>query len=284
MYCSFFQFSERPFNMTPDPRFLFMSQTHTEALAHLLYGIRHRKGFVALLGEVGTGKTTLIHALLEEIAEEAKVAVVSGGRFSLTQFLRMVLDDFGVARAGRTAADLMIQLKTYLIQQTQQGSNVALIIDEAQAMTPALLEHVRMLSNMETATEKLLQIVLVGQLELGRLLSRPELRQLAQRIGLRCRVEPLSAEDITRYVRHRLAIAGAGEREVFSDEALTLISKHSGGIPRIANILCDNALVDCYAREVNRVEVEVVDCCVQEWNEVMTVDGLRSAMRTAAGQ
>ena len=269
MYCSFFQFTERPFNMTPDPRFLFMSRTHTEALAHLLYGIRHRKGFVALVGEVGTGKTTLIHTLLEEIAEDTKIAIVSGGSFSLGPFLRMVLDDLGISYSGRSAADLMIQLKTYLIEQAQQGHNVALIIDEAQAMTPGLLEHVRMLSNMETSRKKLLQIVLVGQMELGRLLNRPELKQLSQRIGLRCRIDALSPDEIDRYVRHRLAVAGAQGRTVFTDDAIELVARHSGGIPRIANILCDSALVESYARDMQIVDAEVVRNCIREWEETI---------------
>ncbi len=279
MYCSFFQFTERPFNMTPDPRFLFMSRTHTEALAHLLYGIRHRKGFVALVGEVGTGKTTLIHTLLEEIAEDTKIAIVSGGSFSLGPFLRMVLDDLGISYSGRSAADLMIQLKTYLIEQAQQGHNVALIIDEAQAMTPGLLEHVRMLSNMETSRKKLLQIVLVGQMELGRLLNRPELKQLSQRIGLRCRIDALSPDEIDRYVRHRLAVAGAQDRTVFTDDAIELVAQHSGGIPRIANILCDSALVESYARDVQVVDAEVVRNCIREWEETIPTNVSGRAVR-----
>jgi len=282
MYCSFFQFTERPFNMTPDPKFLFMSRTHTEALAHLLYGIRHRKGFVALVGEVGTGKTTLIHTLLDEIADEARGAVVSGGNFSLTAFLRMMLDDLGVSYGGRSAADLMIRLKTYLIDQAKKNSTVALIIDEAQAMTPSLLEHIRMLSNMETAQEKLLQIILVGQPELGRTLGRSQLRQLAQRIGLRCRVDPLSADEIIRYVRHRLAVAGAGDREVFTEDALSIVAERSGGIPRIANILCDNALVDCYARGLDRVDAEVMGTTTKEWEDLVTTRPPRTALRAAA--
>ncbi|MCK4546893.1 MAG: AAA family ATPase [Candidatus Eisenbacteria sp.] len=282
MYCSFFKFTERPFNMTPDPRFLFMSRTHTEALAHLLYGIRHRKGFVALVGEVGTGKTTLIHTLLDEIADDTRVAIVSGGSFTLGPFLRMVLDDLGVPYSGRSAADMMIHLKTFLIEQARQGTNVALIIDEAQAMAPSLLEHVRMLSNMETSREKLMQIVLVGQLELGRILSRPELRQLAQRIGLRCRIDPLAPDEIARYVRHRLTVAGAGDREILTEEALDIVSRHSGGIPRVANILCDGALLDCYARSLHRVDAEVMNATVREWEEAITVDVPRVSMRAAA--
>lgn len=282
MYCSFFEFSERPFNMTPDPKFLFMSRTHTEALAHLLYGIRHRKGFVALVGEVGTGKTTLVHTLLDEIADEAKVAIVSGGRFSLAAFLKMMLDDLGVSYTGRSAADLMIELKTYLIKQAQLSNNVAVIVDEAQAMTPGLLEHTRMLSNMETAREKLLQIVLVGQPQLARVLSRPELKQLAQRIGLRCRVDPLSPGEIMRYVRHRLTVAGAGSREIFSEDALVLVARHSAGIPRVANILCDNALVECYARDTDRVDAEIMASTIEDWEKGICVEAPCGRMSATA--
>ena len=233
-------------------------------------------------GEVGTGKTTLIHTLLDEIADDTRVAMVSGGSFTLGPFLRMVLDDLGVPYTGRSAADMMIHLKTFLIEQARQGTNVALIIDEAQAMTPTLLEHVRMLSNMETSREKLMQIVLVGQLELGRILSRPELKQLAQRIGLRCRIDPLALDEITRYVKHRLSVAGAGDREVFSEEALDIVARHSGGIPRVANILCDGALLDCYARNMERVDAESMSDTVQEWEAAITVDVPRTPMKAAA--
>lgn len=282
MYCSFFQFSERPFNMTPDPKFLFMSRTHTEALAHLLYGIRHRKGFVALVGEVGTGKTTLIHTLLDEVADETRGAIVSGGNFSLAAFLKMMLDDLGVSYAGRSAADLMITLKSYLIEQARKNVTVAVIIDEAQAMTPGLLEHVRILSNMETAREKLLQIVLVGQPELGRILARPELRQLTQRIGLRCQIDPLSEDEIIRYVQHRLVVAGAGEREVFTSDTVAIVARECGGIPRVANILCDNALVDCYARGLHQVGPEIMTEVAAEWKNLLRAEPARRTVRTPA--
>lgn len=246
MYLEYYGLKEFPFNITPDPRFLFFTTRHREAFDHLIYGIETRKGFIELTGEVGSGKTTLCRAVLSNLPGTIRTALVLNPSVSGTQLLRAILHDFGVEPRGRDRLSYIEQLNEFLLEELKLGNNVAVFIDEAQDLLPEVMEQVRLLSNLETDQHKLLQIVLAGQPELHARLSRPELRQLRQRIIVRCHLEPLSEDELALYVSHRLAVAGASENGRFNEDAIHLIYKHSGGIPRIVNTLCDNALLAGY--------------------------------------
>jgi general secretion pathway protein A len=255
MYTSFFGLQEKPFAITPDPRYLYLSERHAEALAHLLYGINEAGGFIQLTGEVGTGKTTVIRSLLEQLPGHAEVALILNPRVTPAEFLLTICEELHiqVPEAGKgSTKTLMDLLGRYLLETHARGRRVVLIVDEAQNLSTQTLEQVRLLTNLETATTKLLQIILIGQPELRELLDQPDLRQLAQRITGRYHLSPLSVEETSGYVKHRMRVAGA-TAEAFTPGALREIYRLSGGIPRVINVMCDRALLGAFTREDHRV-------------------------------
>src|SRR5215471_20747527 len=254
MYLKFFGLLEKPFNATPDPRFLYMSPGHREALAQLHYGTQERKGFIVLTGKVGTGKTTLLHALRQRLDGQTAVSFIFTSTLPFDDMLEYVLADLGIAKRQESRAQRIIALNDFLIERERAGQNTVLIIDEAQNLSPETMEQVRLLSNFETATTKLLQILLVGQPELKAKLDLPELRQLKQRVGLRCQIPPLTVEETRVYVRTRLRIAGARDLGLFTDSAVDRISAYSGGIPRLINTVCDHCLLFGYADQSRRID------------------------------
>ncbi len=246
MYLDFFGLNEMPFNITPDPRFLFFTEQHREAFDHLIYGIQNRKGFIELSGEVGSGKTTLCRALLSSLPQNIRTALVLNPSLTETQLLRAILNDFGLTVKGRDRLAYIERLNIFLLEQVKEGNNVALIIDEAQDLAPEVLEQIRLLSNLETDQHKLMQIILAGQPELHEMLGRSEFRQLRQRIVVTCRLKPLSEEDVAAYIAHRLRVAGAPADVGFDEGAVRLVYKHTGGTPRLINTLSDHALLAGY--------------------------------------
>jgi general secretion pathway protein A len=254
MYQSFYGFREMPFNITPDPRFLFLSTTHHEALQHLKYGVREKKGFIVLVGEVGCGKTTLCRRFLDEL-DPARVdtALILNPRVTETQMLKAILTELGETKLGRSQNDLVAQINQVLLDRIGKGRDIVLIIDEAQNLKFEVLEQIRLLSNLETDRQKLLQIVLMGQPELKEVLARDELRQLRQRILVHYELHPLSGKDIAHYIQHRLSLAGGNGRPNFTRWAVRAIRKASGGIPRVVNNLCDKAILSAFIRESDDV-------------------------------
>ncbi|MDH4106073.1 MAG: AAA family ATPase [Gammaproteobacteria bacterium] len=255
MYTSFFGLQEKPFAITPDPRYLYLSERHAEALAHLLYGINEAGGFIQLTGEVGTGKTTVIRSLLEQLPGHAEVALILNPRITPAEFLLTICEELHlqVPADSRTSTKaLMDLLGHYLLEAHARGRRVVLIVDEAQNLSFETLEQVRLLTNLETATTKLLQIILIGQEELRSLLEQPDLRQLAQRITGRYHLSPLSPEESSGYVKHRMRVAGA-TAEAFTPGALREVHRLSNGIPRVINVVCDRALLGAFTREEHRV-------------------------------
>src|SRR3954454_862484 len=245
MYASFFGLNEKPFSITPDPRYLFLSERHAEALAHLVYGINEAGGFIQLTGEVGTGKTTVIRSLLARAPQNAELALILNPRMEDAEFILTVCEELGIGvpdDALGSVKELSDILNRYLLRAHAEGRRVVLVVDEAQNLTPELLEQVRMLTNLETESQKLLQIILIGQPELREVLGRTELRQLAQRITGRYHLDPLSGEEAAAYVRHRLRVAGA-TREIFTNGSLREVQRLSGGVPRVINIVCDRSLL-----------------------------------------
>src|SRR5881296_1625935 len=263
MYLGFYELKERPFNSTPDPRFLYLTPGHREALAQLLYSVQESRGFLVLTGEVGTGKTTLLQAFLQRLNGRAAVAYVFDSTLPFEGLLEYVLEELGVPTPASSPAQRLLALQRFLLDRRRAGQSTVLILDEAQNLEAATLEQIRLLSNFETSSEKLLQILLVGQPELRSKLERPELRQLQQRIELQCSLPPLSREQIRDYIQTRLRVAGARVLDLFSDRAQTRIAEYSRGIPRRINILCDHCLVIGYADQRRRIEVDVVDQAIE---------------------
>lgn len=265
MYTQFFNLREMPFSIAPDPAYLYMSPRHQEALGHLLYGTGQYGGFVQLTGEVGTGKTTIIRTLLAQRLDNVDVAMIHNPRQSEREFVQSICDELGVIydKASPTLKTLVDALNAYLIERHTAGRRTVLIIDEAQQLAPDVLEQVRLLTNLETSKEKLLRIMLIGQPELAELLSRQDLRQLAQRITARYHLTPLSAEETVEYIAHRLQVAG-GARDLFTPAAIKLIHRHSGGIPRLINILCDRGLLGAYSQSIRQVTPELIGLAAAE--------------------
>jgi general secretion pathway protein A len=260
MYASFFGLNEKPFSITPDPRYLFLSERHAEALAHLVYGISEAGGFIQLTGEVGTGKTTVVRSLLTQAPKHAEIALILNPRMTPAEFLLAICEELGIsvaAESERSLKDLVDLLSYYLLAAHAEGKRIVLVVDEAQNLAPEVLEQVRLLTNLETETQKLLQIILIGQPELRELLGRTELRQLAQRITGRYHLDPLSSAETSAYVRHRLRVAGA-TREIFSNGALREIQRLSGGVPRLINIICDRALLGAFTEDRHAIAGSVV--------------------------
>jgi len=260
IYCGHFGLTREPFNITPDPNFLYMSVSHREALAQLAYGIKARRGFVVLTGEVGTGKTTMIQCLLDELNSTTKTALIFNMVVSPKDLLRYVCEKFGLVAQQESLKeihDYVSLLERFLLESYRKGENVALIIDEAQNLSTEVLENVRLLSNFETAQDKLLQILLVGQPELGVRLNATELRQIKQRVALRHHLTPLSYADCEKYIAKRLEIAG-GSISLFGPKAIEAVHNYSGGIPRLVNIICDNALLTVYALRKDKVEAGMI--------------------------
>jgi general secretion pathway protein A len=264
MYTAFYGLREKPFALTPDPRFLFLAHSHREALAHLLYGVDQGEGFVAITGEVGTGKTTLCRSLLERLGSDCEVAFLFDPSYSGQELLQAISVEFGLETGDLSRRELGAQLNRFLLEKKAQQRRVLLIIDEAQNLSARTLEQVRLLSNLETSTSKLIQILLLGQPELDRKLDSRELRQLRQRIGVRCGLQPLSRRETRDYVRHRLRVAARAERDIFSDAALWEIHRRSGGIPRLVNVLCDRCLLAGYAAGEPRVGRGLVKTAARE--------------------
>ena len=266
IYCGHFGLTREPFNITPDPNFLYMSVSHREALAQLVYGIKARRGFVVLTGEVGTGKTTMIQCLLDELNSTTKTALIFNMVVSPKDLLRYVCEKFGLVALQESLKeihDYVSLLERFLLESYRKGENVALIIDEAQNLSTEVLENVRLLSNFETAQDKLLQILLVGQPELGARLNASELRQIKQRVALRHHLTPLSYTDCEKYIAKRLEIAG-GSISLFGPKAIDAVHKYSGGIPRLVNIICDNALLTVYALRKDKVEAGMITEVAQD--------------------
>lgn len=264
MYKAYFGLSEAPFSIAPDPRYLFLSEKHREALAHLIYGVGDQGGFVLLTGEVGTGKTTICRCLLQQIPDKADIAFIINPKQSVNQLLQSIFNDLHIPVAkGATSKELIDQFNHYLLDAHSRGRNTILIIDEAQNLTPDVLEQLRLLTNLETNEKKLLQLVLLGQPELKSMLERPELRQLSQRITARYHLTPLSKKEVAEYIGHRLSVAGC-RSELFSSSAIQRIFRRSQGIPRLINLICDRALLGVYATEADQVTAKVVETAVKE--------------------
>ncbi len=265
MYIEFFQLREMPFSITPDPAYLYMSPRHQEALGHLLYGTGQYGGFVQLTGEVGTGKTTIVRTLLEQKLDQVDVAFIHNPRQNEQEFVQTICDELGVvyARDERSLKALVDALNEHLLRVHAKGRRTVLIIDEAQNLDPGVLEQVRLLTNLETAKEKLLRIMLIGQPELSALLARPDLRQLASRITARFHLTPLDARETAEYIEHRLKVAGA-RGEIFTAAAVAEVQRLTHGVPRLTNIVCDRALLGAYAQNARRVTKEMVHKAAKE--------------------
>ena len=264
MYLEYYGLTEPPFDITPNPRFLFYSPKHREAINHLLYGIRERKGFVQITGEVGAGKTTLCRAMLEQLDCHYATALILNPVMRPDELMKAIAIEFGLPVNGLDRLDTVALINNFLLAQVERGQDSVLIIDEAQDLTDELLEQVRLLSNLETDDRKLLQIVLMGQPELRDRLNNPRLRQLRQRITVRYHLLPLSREEVNRYVHHRLHISGGNGTPCFTLPALWRVHRYSQGIPRLVNAVCDKALLAGFVQQRDRIDFRMVGQAVRE--------------------
>ncbi len=264
MYIDYYKLSERPFNVTSDPGFLYLSKRHKEALTHLIYGIKERKGFLEITGEVVTGKTTLCKALLNQLDPQTKAAFIFNSDLSELQILQAITDDLNIKVERRTKMELFTRLNLFLIQQLRMGNNVVLILDEAQNLKSRTLEQLRMLSNLETDKEKLFQIILVGQPELREKLNSPHLRQLRQRISVRYHILPLEKNEVADYITHRLHVAGSDGTLKFTADAVEKVYEYSGGIPRLINIACDKSLLLGFVLETYEISGRIIEKSIEE--------------------
>jgi general secretion pathway protein A len=267
MYKEFFGLRANPFNVNPDPRYLFLTRHTEEALACLTYGIQGRKGFVLLTGEVGTGKTTLINKLLEWLRlQQVPTAFIFNSRMNVPQFLDYMMADFGIPCDSRSKSQILLRLYNWLLDRYRAGETAVLIVDEAQNLSDEVLEEIRMMTNLETFTEKLLQIVLVGQPELEQKLKQPQLRQLRQRLTLRAKTHALSLEETKSYVAQRLRIAGSNGQQIFEPEALLAIHRFSAGIPRVVNLVCEHCLVSAFVDQQKLVTADTVEAVARDFD------------------
>jgi type II secretory pathway predicted ATPase ExeA len=266
MYKSFFGLKENPFNVNPDPRYLFLTKEAEEALSGLMYGVQNRKGFITLTGEVGTGKTTLINRLLDWLHQQrARTAFLFNSRMNTNQMLDFILAEFGISCDSQTKSQQLMRLNQWLLERYRAGETTVLIVDEAQNLTYPVLEEIRLLTNLETSTEKLLQIVLSGQQELEEKLMLPQLRQLRQRIMLRCKTTPLTREQTHDYIAERLRIAGACGELIFDPKTVETIHLYSLGIPRVVNLLCEHSLINAYAEHQRLITPAIVEEVAHEF-------------------
>ena len=266
MYQKFFGLRESPFNVNPDPRYLFLTRQIQESLAGLTYGIQNRKGFILLTGEVGTGKTTLLNRLLDWLhGQRVATAYIFNSRLDVNQLFDLIMAEFEIPCESREKSQVLLRLNGWLLDRYRVGETAVLIIDEAQNLSGEVLEEIRLLTNLETSTEKLLQIVLTGQPELEEKLKLPQLRQLRQRITLRCRTAPLTLDETFGYIAERLRIAGANGEPVFSKESIQTVHAFSRGIPRVVNLLCEHALINAYVDSVRPVPSQLVEEVAHEF-------------------
>jgi putative secretion ATPase (PEP-CTERM system associated) len=273
MYLEHFGLSQPPFRLSPDPEFLYLSKQHAKAKAYMESTIWLADGFVVITGEIGSGKTTLIHSFLDELDDDVVFAHVTQTQLSPVQFLQTVLADFGFEPFKKRKAELLDMLNMFLIEQFSKGRKVVLIVDEAQNLSEKVLEEVRMLSGVETHKEKVLRIILAGQPELKDKVNSPELKQLAQRVRLRFHLSPLKQEETEEYIRHRIAVAGNESADLFDDDTFDPIFKYTGGVPRLINTLCDTALLCAYAEERDHVSLDDLSVAVDEldWEEYASI-------------
>ncbi len=264
MYLEFLGLREKPFSVTSDPSFLYLSKRHREALSHMIYGIRERKGFIEITGEIGTGKTTLCKALLRQLDPNTKTALILHSGLSELQLLQAIVQDFGLDPMRNDRLHMYNSLNRFLLDQAVLGNNIVLIIDEAQNLSLRLLEQIRMLSNLETDKDKLIQIVLVGQPQLRDKLKSPALQQLQQRIGVRYHILPLDLDEVGTYLGHRLHVAGSDGSLRWMDEAIEEVYRCSKGVPRLINLICDRALLACYVFRVKEVDRGIIQRSYQE--------------------
>jgi general secretion pathway protein A len=266
MYKSFFGLKENPFNVNPDPRYLFVTKQIEEALSGLMYGVQNRKGFIMLTGEVGTGKTTLINQLLDWLRQRrTRTAFLFNSRMNTNQLFDFILAEFEISCESRNKSQQLLKLNQWLLERFRAGETTVLIIDEAQNLTYPVLEEIRLLTNLETSTEKLLQIVLSGQPELEEKLQLPEMRQLRQRIMLRCKTAPLTKEQTVDYIARRLTIAGGSGNSIFSPKAIETVYLYSMGIPRVVNLLCEHSLINAYAEGQRPISPKIVEDVAHEF-------------------
>ena len=282
MYTAFYGLRERPFRLSPNPRYLYLSASHREALAHLLYGVEQGEGFIAITGEVGTGKTTVCRALIERLGPATDVAFLFNPSRSGMELLQSVGEELGLEVEGLTRRELLARLNQYLLERKAAGRRVLLIIDEAQNLTASTLEQVRLLSNLETASEKLIQILLLGQPELDAKLDSHELRQLRQRISVRWTREPLSPRDTRAYVQWRLQVAAGTPREVFSAGAIRQVQRYTGGTPRLINVLCDRAMLLGYAEGERMISAQTIRAAAREIADTRSARSIRTPLRWVA--
>jgi general secretion pathway protein A len=281
MYKKFFNLKENPFNVNPDPRYLFLTRQAQEALACLTYGIETRKGFILLTGEVGTGKTTLLNKLLGWLHQEnVATAFVFNPRLSVSQFFDFMMADFGIPCESRMKSQVLLKLNQWLLERYQAGERAVLIVDEAQNLSPQMLEEIRLLTNLETSTEKLLQIVLAGQPELEVKLNQPQMRQLRQRITLRSKTLPLTLEETRGYIAERLRIAGNEGEVVFTDDAIEAVHQYARGIPRVTNVLGEHALISAFVDQRKPVPREIVEEVARDF-DLHQIDPMAQAVPAA---
>lgn len=268
MYTEFYKLKESPFNTTADPDFFFSSKTHAEAVANLIYGIEQRKGVLVVTGEIGTGKTTLCRKIFKLSTKRIKFALILNPRCSELELLQMIVHDLGIQTKSKNKYTLIQMLNKFLLEESAQGNNIVVVIDEAQHLSVKQLEQVRLLSNLETEKDKLLQIVLVGQPELLKKLQMPVLRQLRQRVVVHFHVQPLEREDVKKYIHHRIGKAvedsSRARKVVFTDKAIDKIYTHTKGSPRSINILCDRALLAGFVAETHSIDDGIIENCVKE--------------------
>ena len=259
MYEKFFGFRERPFEITPDPKYVYLSEIHQEALAYLQFAVREGKGFSVITGEAGTGKTTLVHMLLSKLDNHVRTCYIFNPILDRSDFLNYICDDLGIESEGmRSRGQSLAALHNFLLDRFGRNEKVFLIIDEAQSMEPGLLQEVRLLTNLETSKNKLLHVILLGQPELDKTLDEPRFRPLTQRISVRYHLEHLNLRETTEYIRYRLKRAGSRSLAIFDRGAISEIHRYAKGIPRLINIVCDNALLTGFSREQNRIGKEII--------------------------
>jgi len=269
MYKAFFNLTRNPFDLTPDPTCFVASKRHTEALAALYYGVRRHKGFVVVTGEVGTGKTLLLRCLLDLLkgSRDIAYAYIFNGRLSPTEFLQYILADFGLPTSGKSKCDLLLDLGQFLVSRCKTNMTTVLIVDEAHHLSDEILEEVRLLSNLETTNDKLLQIILAGQPELDQQLDSFGLRQLKQRIAVRAQLYPLTANETKQYIGQRMQTAGAApsDNHIFTEEAIESVVRYSRGLPRLINTICENALITAYAKQLHSVTPDIIEAVSKEF-------------------